>query len=62
MGGFSVIHWLFLFAVLLVPVWKVVAKAGYSGAWALLILVPVVNIAALWVFACARWPSTPVRS
>ena len=39
-----------------IPLWKIVSKAGYHGAWALLALVPLVNIVALWVFAFSRWP------
>jgi hypothetical protein len=46
-----------LFAVIsLIPVWKIVSKAGFAGAWSLLMLVPLVNIIMLWVFAFSRWP------
>ncbi len=34
--------------------WK---RTGHSGWWCLLMLVPVVNIAALWVLAFKRWPT-----
>jgi hypothetical protein len=47
-----------LFGLLfVVPCWQIVRKAGYSPAWALLALVPFVNLLALWVFAFARWPN-----
>ena len=42
--------------VFVIPAWKIVEKAGYPGAWALLVLVPLANVVALWVFAFARWP------
>lgn len=42
--------------IFLIPLWKIVSKAGYHGAWSLLSLVPFVNIAALWLFAFKRWP------
>ena len=44
------------------PVWKIVRKAGYSGWWALLYFVPLVNIAMLWVFAFSYWPSLAKRA
>jgi tetratricopeptide (TPR) repeat protein len=40
----------------LVPAFKIVSNAGYSGWWCILTVVPVVNIFACWVFAFARWP------
>ena len=42
--------------LLLIPAWRVVSKAGYAGAWSLLVLVPVVNLAAFYLFAFASWP------
>lgn len=42
--------------VLVIPAWKVVEKAGYPGVWSLLVLVPLVNVLALWLFAFSRWP------
>jgi uncharacterized membrane protein YhaH (DUF805 family) len=41
---------------LMLPVWRILTKAGYSGAWALLIFVPWVNLASLFVFAYLDWP------
>jgi len=35
----------------------IVGKAGYSKAWFLIILVPIVNIIAIWMFAFAKWPN-----
>ena len=52
-------HWggTLLFALIfLIPAWKIVSKAGYSGAWSLFALVPVINVIMLWVFAFAKWP------
>jgi uncharacterized membrane protein YhaH (DUF805 family) len=34
----------------------VVRKAGYSGWWVLLGLIPLVGVIMLWVFAFSRWP------
>ena len=32
-------------------------KAGWSGWWSLLFIVPVINILMLWLFAFGRWPN-----
>ncbi|MCQ4323301.1 hypothetical protein [Stutzerimonas stutzeri] len=42
--------------VFIVPLWKILTKAGFNGAWSLLTFVPMVNIIALWVFAFSKWP------
>jgi len=36
--------------------WKIFAKAGYSGALGLLMLVPVANLVMLLVLAFGTWP------
>jgi uncharacterized protein YqhQ len=43
--------------VFVVPGWIIVNKAGFRGVWSLLILLPIVNVIALWLFALMRWPS-----
>jgi hypothetical protein len=35
---------------------KVISKAGYSGWWVLITLVPVVNFVMFLVFAFSKWP------
>jgi len=52
---------LLFWAVFLVPLWRIISKAGYSGAWALISLIPFINIIALWIFAFAKWPNERVR-
>jgi len=64
MSSFSIWHWLIIFIVLAAPAWlfsKVISKAGFSGWWALLGIVPLVNIIMLYVFAFSRWPNHPER-
>jgi hypothetical protein len=36
--------------------WKIFSKAGYSGALALLMLIPLVNIIMIFFLALAEWP------
>lgn len=59
MGSFSIWHWIVVLTVLtayLVPGYKIISKAGFSGFWVILGLVPVLNVVLLWVFAFAAWP------
>ncbi len=35
---------------------KILARAGLSPAWSLLLLVPFVQIIAVWWFAFMKWP------
>jgi hypothetical protein len=48
---------LVLLTVPIVMIARVLRRAGYSPWWVLLLLVPLVNLIALWVFAYARWPA-----
>jgi hypothetical protein len=59
MGSFSLMHWVavILFALIYgVPVFMIIRKAGFSGWWVLLTLVPLANLIMLWIFAFVRWP------
>ena len=40
-----------------IPIVKILHKAGYSGWWSMLMLVPLVNFIMIYVFAFADWPS-----
>lgn len=60
MGSFSIWHWLIVIlwlVVFVVPLVKILGKAGFSGWWVLLSFIPIVNIIALWIFALADWPA-----
>ena len=59
MGSFSIFHWLIMliFGIVFVfPVWRIAVKAGYSGAWSLLLFLPLFNVIILWIFAFSTWP------
>ncbi|MCC8400848.1 hypothetical protein LJ655_02875 [Paraburkholderia sp. MMS20-SJTN17] len=47
----------FITIVEVIPLWLILKKAGYPGAWSLLAFIPVVNIILLWFNALARWPA-----
>jgi predicted PurR-regulated permease PerM len=58
-GGMSfggVILAAIVLAVFLIPIARILRRAGFSRAWCLLFLVPFGNIVGLWVFAYTRWP------
>lgn len=64
MGAFSPVHWIIVLvvfgALIVVPIWAwctIVKKAGFSPWWGLLSIIPLVNIAMLFVFAYSKWPT-----
>lgn len=42
--------------IALIPWWRIARKAGYSGAWSLVIFIPLVNFIVLYWFAFSKWP------
>jgi hypothetical protein len=42
--------------LILVPVWRICAKAGYSGWIGLLVLVPLANLLLLYFLGFSEWP------
>jgi hypothetical protein len=50
-------HMVVLGLVLIIPFWLLFSKAGYSGWWSLLMLIPIVNLITLYVFAFSDWPA-----
>lgn len=57
----SILFVLLILTTWIVPPVKILRKAGYSGWWVLLWLVPLVNFICLWAFAFADWPSSAAR-
>jgi uncharacterized membrane protein YhaH (DUF805 family) len=39
---------------------RVLRRAGFSRWWALMVLVPVVNLIGLWLLAYVRWPAVDI--
>jgi len=59
MENYSIVHWLIfgiIFIAWVVPAWKITSKAGFPGAWSLILLVPMVGFIAVWAFAFMKWP------
>ncbi|MCA5891922.1 DUF805 domain-containing protein [Isoptericola sp. NEAU-Y5] len=55
-GGAALVVYLAILVVFLVAYVRIIQKAGYSGWWVLVGLVPILNIVMFLVFAFARWP------
>lgn len=54
---FGPVHMLVFGLILIIPFWQLFSKAGYSGWWSLLMVIPLVNLIALYVLAFSNWPS-----
>ena len=59
---FSPVHMLLVGLLLIIPFWQLFSKAGYSGWWSLLMVVPLVNLVALYVLAFSNWPALKRRT
>ena len=58
--GFSIwqlIIILFFVALVVLVYGPVIKKAGFSRWWSLILVLPLVNLIAIWVFAFVKWPS-----
>ncbi len=53
--GFLIIAALGIFVLFMVG--RILEKAGFPPMLAILLLIPVANIALIWVFAFAKWPN-----
>ncbi len=63
MAVFSPLHVIVIIVVLCLNLVYIpaVRRAGFSGWWVLLSIVPVAGLVLLWMFAFARWPAQPER-
>jgi uncharacterized membrane protein YhaH (DUF805 family) len=52
---------MFIIVAICLPV-HILHRAGYSGWWVILQLVPLVNLIMIWVFAFSTWPKTQPTS
>jgi hypothetical protein len=45
------------FVISVVALVRIVQRAGYTGWWVLIMIVPVANMLALWYFGFGPWPA-----
>ncbi|MFC6197152.1 hypothetical protein, partial [Ponticaulis profundi] len=50
------IFYLVIFIFMIVCWWRIWSKAGFSGAWSLLMFVPIANLISFIYLAFAKWP------
>ncbi|MER2508687.1 hypothetical protein [Amaricoccus sp.] len=60
-GAIGVIPIFIILVLLVIPYWKIWKRTGHSGAWSLLMLVPLGNVISLWVLAFKQWPALAGR-
>lgn len=46
-------------AIVIVPMWQIFKKAGFTPALSLLMIIPLVNLIMLYVLAFSRWKVVP---
>ncbi len=46
-----------MLVVSVVALVRIAQRAGFSGWWVLILVVPVANLLAFWYFACGEWPA-----
>jgi hypothetical protein len=56
-GAFFSEWMLFIGLILLVPVWRICTRMGFSGWISVLTLVPLLNLALLYFLAFSDWPN-----
>ncbi len=59
-AGFAVfvlLFWVIGIVIVIIPFWKIYAKAGFSKWLSLLMVVPIVNLIVLYVVAFSTWPA-----
>ncbi len=59
MYGYGGMHWLFFIlmaAAVLYPVGRILGRLGLSPFLSVVAMIPLLNLAGLWVLAFAEWP------
>jgi len=57
MGGAHLLWMLIMALIIVIPAWRICARAGFSGWLGLLAVVPIANLVLLYVLAFADWPA-----
>jgi len=65
MAGYGPAHFIFylvMAVLLLYPIGRILMRIGLSPLWAIVALVPLLNLIGLWLLAFVDWPVGPRRS
>lgn len=53
----SLIYYLLISILVVVPFWKIFGRVGYPPAFSILMVVPLVNLGFLYYLAFSSWPT-----
>ncbi|HEY0296048.1 MAG TPA: hypothetical protein VGC69_12020 [Bordetella sp.] len=51
-----------LFVLFIWPLGRILRRTGHHGWWAILSIIPVVNVLAIWYWAYKDWPPSKVTA
>lgn len=57
MPGFGLLWMLLFSAIVVLPFWRICAKAGYSGWLSLLVVIPLANVIFFYFLGFSEWPA-----
>jgi hypothetical protein len=58
LGVMGFVWFIIMAIIMIIPFWKIFQKAGFNPALSLLMLIPLVNIIAIFYLAFAAWPAS----
>jgi hypothetical protein len=56
LGAMGFVWFIIMAVIMIIPFWKIFQKAGFNPALSLLMLIPIINIIAIFYLAFAAWP------
>ncbi|ACR32124.1 hypothetical protein EFP18_26450 [Burkholderia glumae] len=56
-GPVALMTLLIFYGLFLYPYIRILRRTGHSGWWVLALLIPGVNLVAIWIFAFVEWPA-----
>jgi hypothetical protein len=65
MGDLGWWHWItfaLLVGIVLYPVGRILGRIGFSPFWSIVALIPLANLAGLWIVALSPWPTDDAQS
>lgn len=54
--GFGWVMMVLVAIIIVIPVWRICSKVGYSGWLAVIILIPIANLVLLYFLGFSEWP------
>jgi hypothetical protein len=54
--GISLVKWIVIGAIYVIPGFIILRKIGYSGWWVITLFIPIIGLLMPWALALSRWP------